>query len=219
MGDLNAVDLAKEMHMGVLKAGGGMKPEHSLRYPRGIPSNPERFYEGVMIDDHVGVQIAKRGAADSREALYMDRVFDRINDVYVEVGLVAHPKKRQRNVKVAEFRGGELEGAYALHGAPRRKLAWVMVLRAELARTGICSIVVLETICGQLAYILTFRRPLMSLLFHVYRQASPDGRRDTPIKLHAWARNELLTVARFCRCLLQTFGRRRPLIFIRQTLR
>ena len=50
-------------------------------------------------------------------------------------------------------------------------------------------------LCGQLAYVLVFRRPLMSLLFHIYRQSSPDGSRHTPIKIHLWARNELLTIS------------------------
>ena len=34
----------------------------------------------------------------------------------------------------------------------------------------------------------------MSILFHVYRQSSADGSRDTPIKLHLWTRNELITI-------------------------
>ena len=39
-----------------------------------------------------------------------------------------------------------------------------------------------------------FRRPLMSILFHVYRQSSEDGSRDTPIKLHTRARDESMTI-------------------------
>ena len=34
----------------------------------------------------------------------------------------------------------------------------------------------------------------MFILFHVYRQSSADGSRDNPIKLHVWARNELMTI-------------------------
>ena len=150
MGDFNAVDLAREMHTGVIKSGGGMRPEHTLRYPKGVPFNPDKFYEGVMIDDHVGVQVVKGSDGDRRTVL-MDEVFDGVNEVYSRVGLAAHPKKKQRNVSEAEFWGGEVEGKHAIHGAPRRKIAWLMILCAELARTGICIIIILEMICGQLA--------------------------------------------------------------------
>ena len=34
----------------------------------------------------------------------------------------------------------------------------------------------------------------MSILFHVYRQSSADGSRDSPIKPHVWARNELMSL-------------------------
>ena len=67
------------------------------------------------------------------------------------------------------------------------------VLCIELSQIGMCSIRTLEQLCGLLAYELVFRRPLMSTLFHVYRQSSADGSRDSPIKLHVWARNELMT--------------------------
>ena len=221
MGDLNAVDLAEEMHVGVLRSTGGMQECHTLIYPKPLPYNVDGFYEGVMIDDHVGLQIVKLepsakedggigtigeqvlageasslggGSADCAGRSFMDEVFDTASATYEQVGLEAHVKKRKRNEATVEFWGGELEGREGLHGAPRRKIAMLGVLCLELARIGFCSIRTLEQMCGLLAYVLVFRRPLMSILFHVYRQCSPDGSRETPIQLHAWARNELMTI-------------------------
>ena len=64
MGDLNAVDLAEEMHVEVLRDSGGMQARHTMIYPRPLPFNFEGFFEGVMIDDHVGLQIVRTGLVD-----------------------------------------------------------------------------------------------------------------------------------------------------------
>ena len=92
-----------------------------------------------------------------------------------------------------------MEGEFGLNGAPRRKIALLALLCVELARLRFCSISTLEQVCGLLAYVLVFRKPLMSILFHVYRQQADDGDRDRPIKLHVWARNELMTIT-FASC-------------------
>ena len=49
----------------------------------------------------------------------------------------------------------------------------------------------LEILIGQLAYIGCFKRPLLAILCHVFRQSSPDGARDSVFQLHPWAKNEL----------------------------
>ena len=59
MGDLNAVDLAEEMHVGVLQDSGSMQAQQTMIYPKPLPYNLEGFFEGVMIDDHVGIQVVK----------------------------------------------------------------------------------------------------------------------------------------------------------------
>ena len=121
LGDLNAVDLAEEMHVGVLKDSGGMQAQHTMIYPKPLPYNLEGFFEGVMIDDHVGLQVVKssakprpvaqdlanmglpddEGLVDSCDKgltrTYMDQVFDAADANYTRVGLEAHTKKRKRN--------------------------------------------------------------------------------------------------------------------------
>ena len=44
MGDLNAVDLAEEMHVGVLQDSGGMQAQHTMIYPKPLPYNLEVFF-------------------------------------------------------------------------------------------------------------------------------------------------------------------------------
>ena len=57
MGDHNAVDSAEEFHFNVLRSGGLMRDSHLLVYPGLMPRSPEAYWEGVMIDDQVGVQV------------------------------------------------------------------------------------------------------------------------------------------------------------------
>ena len=56
MGDHVAVDMAQESHSNVVKAAGGLRPEETLEYRRAFPLGPEGFFEGLVIDDHLGLQ-------------------------------------------------------------------------------------------------------------------------------------------------------------------
>ena len=57
MGDHNAVDLAQEMHFNALSQAGQFQPQHLITYPYPIPFNSDGYFEGVMIDDRVGLQL------------------------------------------------------------------------------------------------------------------------------------------------------------------
>ena len=70
-----------------------------------------------------------------------------------------------------------------------------MIVTALVATSGVCTEDILGTLTGIWAYALTYRRPLFSMMFHVYSCYSPDGRRDTPFRLGTWSRNELLLLA------------------------
>ena len=57
MGDHNAVDLAQEIHFNVLSQAGQFQPQHLITYPAPLPVNSDGYFEGVMIDDRVGLQL------------------------------------------------------------------------------------------------------------------------------------------------------------------
>ena len=50
MGDLDAVDIANEVHRCILQSEGGLSSEHDLLYRRPLPSSDT--LEGLYIDDH-----------------------------------------------------------------------------------------------------------------------------------------------------------------------
>ena len=55
MGDYVVVDIAQENYVNLLRTYGGMKLEETLNYRHPLPIPQSDFYEGVMIDDHLGV--------------------------------------------------------------------------------------------------------------------------------------------------------------------
>ena len=57
MGDHNAVDLAEEMHFNILTDAELLQPQHLMVYPSSLPVNDDGYYEGVMIDDRIGLQL------------------------------------------------------------------------------------------------------------------------------------------------------------------
>ena len=111
------------------------------------------------------------------------------------MGMTINEKKRVRRELVVTAWGAQLEGDVGWVGAPRHKLLYLMYLTALLAIGGVCSEDILGTVNGVWAYVLTFRRSLFSLMFHVYRCASPDGCRGSPFRLGTWSRNELLLLS------------------------
>ena len=189
MGDHNAVDWAQEMHMNLLTHNGLLQPRHWLIYPRCLPLNSEKYFEGIMIDDRIGVQIYNRRAAS--KILYDEVAFEKSDVAYAKVGLERHKGKAKRKEHDGSFWGAELEGKAGLISAPRHKLAALMVLLLQFSRDGVCTIELLEMLTGQLAYVLCFRRALMAILSHTYRQTSADGGRSSSFRMSTWSRNEL----------------------------
>ena len=99
MGDRAAVDIAQESHVNLLRAFGGMKNPETLSYRRPLPVTTSGFYEGVMIDDHLGVQMLPTLASQSETLKQPGRdqeAFASAEEAYDCEGLKAHPKKRVR---------------------------------------------------------------------------------------------------------------------------
>ena len=56
MGDQAAADIATESHGNVVKASGGLRREERLIYRNAIPLSPHEYYEGIIVDDRMGMQ-------------------------------------------------------------------------------------------------------------------------------------------------------------------
>ena len=194
MGDHAAVDIAQQSHVNLLRAFGAMQPTETLSYRSKMPHPETNFYEGVMIDDHLGVQLLEKDGPISEILQRPARdqsVFAQSAEAYDNAGLEAHEKKRVRRATVAKVWGTEVEGVAGLVGPVRSRLVRLMQLTFELLNPGVVDEKILEATLGLWAYCAQFRRPMFSFLYELYRQTSPDHPR-CPFKLTAGARNELL---------------------------
>lgn len=200
MGDHAAVDIAQESHTNLLRAFGGMKKEETLNYRKPLPVPPSKYYEGVMIDDHLGVQLLQKRSTLKETVKQPGRdlqAFQSAEHAYNSTGLEAHPGKKVR--RSCRVWGAEIEGVSGLVGPSRTRLLKLSQLTSVVAQSGPIDEKVLEALLGLWAYCAQFRRPMFSFMFHVYYQHSP-GTSNTPFKLSKEARNEFFSLAMLSPC-------------------
>ncbi|CAE7247502.1 unnamed protein product [Symbiodinium sp. CCMP2592] len=197
MGDHAAVDIAQESHVNLLRAYGAMKEGEVLKYRDPVPHSESGFLEGIMIDDHLGLQMLEKKKT-MRETLEQpgrdQEVFAAAETAYRSHGLQPHPKKRVRRDLHSKVWGAEMEGGKGLVGPARGRLLGLAKLSSEMAQTGPVDERIVEGVLGLWGYCAQYRRPMYSFMFEVYRQASPEGT-DKPFRLTSGARNEFGVLA------------------------
>eukprot|EP00969_Alexandrium_andersonii_P366894 15469521-Alexandrium_andersonii.AAC.1 len=67
MGDLNAVDFAREAHGRLLAQAGSWLPQHRLLAAEPVPPGP--WIEMLTVDDHVGIAFVPAGSPNGSSAL------------------------------------------------------------------------------------------------------------------------------------------------------
>ena len=197
MGDHAAVDIAQESHVNLLKSFGGMRDAETLMYRRPLPLPPTGFYEGIMIDDHLGIQLLERKSSVKATLEQPGRdkeAFDLAQEAYQHGNLVAHEKKKMRRSLDVKAWGAELEGWQGLVGPVRSRLFKLAKLSVSVAAPGPVDEKIVESITGLWAFCAQFRRPMFSFLHALYHQQSP-GSSSSPFRLSREARNELLVLA------------------------
>ena len=196
MGDHAAVDIAQESHVNVIRSFGGLDEKETLSYKHPLPLTQTGFYEGIMIDDHLGIQLLEKQGT-LRDTLAQpgrdQEAFAAAERAYETVGLQAHPSKRKRRVLDVKVWGAELEGGRGLVGPSRSRLLRLARLTSEVAKPGPVDEKIVEAITGLWAYCAQFRRPLFSFMHSIYRQKAPVGKPQ--FRLSRDARDELISLA------------------------
>ena len=197
MGDHAAVDIAQESHVNLVRAYGGMAEGEVLNYRNPLPDPPSRFYEGIMIDDHLGLQLLEwQGSmrATLEQPARDLEAFASAEKAYAAANLEAHPKKRQRRSLHTKVWGVELEGRRGLVGPVRARLLALASLSAQASRPGPVDQHILEGLCGLRAFCAQFRRPMFCFMHSIYKQQAP-GAAEAPFLLGRKARHELILLA------------------------
>ena len=197
MGDHAAVDIAQESHVNLLRAYGAMREDETLKYRKPVPNPTSRFYEGVMIDDHLGLQLLARKRTRQETLAQPGRdqeVFAAARRAYESNNLEAHAKKEVRRGLHVKVWGAEIEGWRGLVGPTRSRLFALSRLSGEMARAGPVDTPTLEAVMGLWGFCAQFRRPLFSFMYDVFHQQSP-GTIEESFLLSKGARNELAVLA------------------------
>ena len=193
MGDSWAVEFAQQSHHNVLRFLAGSMLEHQrVAYRKPFPRSS--FLEWLAIDDHIGVQVVTFDQFKLKTPLRDTEVFSRAEDAYRTVGLVQHPKKKQREVTEGIFLGAEIDGVEGIVSSPRHRVGALMLCTVLVAKKGHTTPRLLSSLLGCWINVLMFRRPLFAILSHVF-SAGVECKQDEVFKLDQQSRNELLALA------------------------
>lgn len=121
------------------------------------------------------------------------QVFEEANKAYVEVGLTAHPGKRQRRESKAIVLGAEIDGMLGRISAPRTRVVLLSFITAIIVQKGHATKELLQGLIGCWTHILLFRRPAFAVLEHLYHEGS-DLHPHEVFRLSKAARSELMSL-------------------------
>ena len=193
MGDSWAVEFAQQSHHNVLRFLAGSMLEHQrVAYRKPFPRSS--FLEWLAIDDHIGVQVVTFDQFKLKTPLRDTEVFSRAEEAYKTVGLVQHPKKKQREATEGIFLGAEIDGVEGIVSSPRHRVGALMLCTVLVAKKGHTTPRLLSSLLGCWINVLMFRRPLFAILSHVF-SAGVECKQDEVFKLDQQSRNELLALA------------------------
>ena len=192
MGDSWAVEFAQQSHCNVLRILAGSMHDHErVCYRKPFPR--AGFLEWLSIDDHIGIQLVAAEQRASHAPLRDTVVFEQAGKAYKKVGLIQHPKKKQREVSSGIFLGAELDGHAGLVSAPRHRIGVLMLCTALIARRGSASPRLLSSILGCWIHVLMYRRPVLAILAHSFAESSGRPQQEV-FALSRETRNELLAL-------------------------
>ena len=200
MGDKWVPAIAQVAHEEVLKSFGAFRPEELLELGKPLPRAPFGHYSGVCIDDKVSLQVfphhVPAGASNDEVPARDLEACSQTDHAYEEVGLETHhPKKSVRRSDVFKVWGAQLLGDEGLLSIDSTKLAALSWTSARLARSGVCTEVLLQKVLGLWAFAFQFRRPLFSLFASAYRTGHPDGLREASFRVPGSVQQEVQLAA------------------------
>ena len=163
MGDLNAVDIAQQVHVEILKDCHCMLPGEVLAYKHVMPAT--HCYEGLYIDDHVTVQVLPKKKIRKRETEFRDEEIMRDSrNQYAKHNIPTSSKKSFQKAETFVAWGTEVDSQSGRVGTPIRKLRQLGRVLSEVLELNSVSKKMLQQVTGLLVHPFMHRRNLMCLL-------------------------------------------------------
>ena len=162
MGDVNAVEIGQEAHLKLcLQEGLSLEQFITLRgkLPRGL------WAVGVIIDDFVVLQQLPCNFIGHPLS---SKICDRMEARYASVGLVAHEKKRFRQLLASKFWGVSIDGEKGLLMPQVERSLPIAFITAQVCRLGYADRKLLEVLSGAWVSMMQCRRRFMCLLQQVF---------------------------------------------------
>ena len=206
MGDTNAVDIAQQVHVGILRKASCLDPKHLLEYGKIVPAS--HTLEGLYIDDHLVLQILP-SRRDRKGMSFPDEgIVARSRQQYVDLALPVSTKKRFTYEHDFVAWGTQVSSKSGRVGCPIAKLKQIEGALAEVAKLPRVTKRILQQAVGLCVHPAMHRREVMCLFegtFTTIEQA-PEGQF---FKLSMQCREELLSMALMfpaCECQVENFS-------------
>ena len=173
MGDSAACEYAQASHVSLGLQACAFLPDQLLTIHGRVPR--DKFFCGIIIDDLILLQKVARGAVEGDR---LNTARAAMHKIYASVGLEAHPSKGFSNSSSASFWGADVCGTSGFVRATVCRAISLIWVTLQVIRLGVCSISLLEVLCGGFVSLFTFRRRMMSLIDVCYRIQSGRERCD-----------------------------------------
>ena len=190
MGDLNAVDIAQEVHEELLRKHGALLPRHQVRYDRTVPDSD--LWQGLYVDDLVTTWICPRRMKHVTAGTPDGTAVAAASGAYASVpGLRRAEEKAVRFVTQFKLLGVEIDGEAGTLGAPALRRCQVALAVALILRRGTCDRKSLEQLLGSVVFVLQVRREFACILQETFRAVDAmaygkDYRLDAVVKDELW---------------------------------
>ena len=195
MGDTNAVDIAQQTHLEILKDCGAMTSEEVISYRSPLPASD--CLEGLYIDDHITVQLVpnrRQRKNQSCRKFRDEEIITASRDQYKKLGIPVSEKKQFTKVYSFQAWGTHVDSQSGRVGTPQEKLKQLERLLVDVCQLPKVSQKLLQRTLGLIVHPCMHKRVLMSLLQDAYPWVDKLGEKG-PRKLPASVREELLTLA------------------------
>ena len=195
MGDLNAVDIAQQTHLEVLRDCGCMRPDQTLAFRSPVPA--ASCMEGLYIDDHVTIQVlpGKKLRRNMKGFKYRDEeIVEASRKRYQELRIPVSIKKAYTKAPSFTAWGTHVDNATGRVGTPIEKLGQLAQLLVDVCSLRFVSQKVLQKVLGLIVHPAMHRREIMCLLQESYIWVESLGPAKAK-RLPNAVREELLMVA------------------------
>eukprot|EP00438_Fugacium_kawagutii_P028648 Skav214648 [mRNA] locus=scaffold1660:52599:54713:- [translate_table: standard] len=163
MGDLNAVDIAQQVHLEILKDCHCMQPEEVLEFKSPVPAS--HTFEGLYIDDHIVAQVVPgKKLRPKKQKFRDDEIIEDSRRQYETLGIPTSSNKAFNKEPRFTAWGTEVDSKTGRVGAPLQKMRQLADILAQACRLPKLSKKLLQGLTGLLVHPFMHRRLAMSLL-------------------------------------------------------